>query len=314
MFRHKEYVLTIIKEGGFTKAAEKLYVSQPSLSATVKRLEDKIGVPIFDRSSSPISLTEAGKEYVKYALEIEQKERDFERYVSDYSNLLTGTIRIGGSSLFSSFILPKMISEFNASYPQIEFEIFEDSTKNLMQKLNFGELDVVIDNARIDNENITSKVYTSEILLLAVPKFFAINDKISTHRLSAGDVKRGKHLSTSVSVPLKTFENEAFIFLNPENDTGIRAVKLFKKHELTPKVSFTLDQQVTSYNVSCSGLGISFVSDTLIKHVATSPDLYFYRLSDSEVVRNIYFYRKSNKYLSLACKTFIEYNFGTDKI
>ena len=98
MFRNKEYVIAVYREGGFTKAAEKLYVSQPSLSASIKRIEEKIGLPIFDRSCSPLSLTEAGQAYLSYALEIEQKEKDFAQYVSDYANLLTGTIKIGGSS------------------------------------------------------------------------------------------------------------------------------------------------------------------------------------------------------------------------
>ena len=117
MFKNKEYILTVFKEGSFTKAAEKLFVSQPSLSASVKRIEDKIGAPVFDRSSTPITLTEIGQEYVQYAQEIENKEKDFTRYVSDHTNLLKGKIRIGGSSFFSSFMLPKMISKFNKKHP-----------------------------------------------------------------------------------------------------------------------------------------------------------------------------------------------------
>ena len=173
MFRNKEYVLTVVKEKGFTKAAESLFVSQPSLSSSIKRIEEKIGSPIFDRSSSPVTLTEVGKKYVKYALEIEEKEKDFSRYVSDHTNLLTGTIKLGGSSFFSSFVLPDMISEFNKKHPKIKFEIFEDSTKNLMNKLSMGNLDLVIDNAVPDDENILSVVYTTERILLATLRPFA---------------------------------------------------------------------------------------------------------------------------------------------
>ena len=121
MFRNKDYILTIFEEGGFSKAAERLYISQPSLSASVKRIEDKISVPLFDRSTTPVSLTEAGREYIRYALEIEEKERDFERYISDYTKLLTGTVIVGGSSMFSSFILPLEIWDFNQKYPDIKF-------------------------------------------------------------------------------------------------------------------------------------------------------------------------------------------------
>jgi DNA-binding transcriptional LysR family regulator len=308
MFRNKEYVLTVVKEKGFTKAAEALFVSQPSLSSSIKRIEEKIGSPIFDRSSSPITLTEVGKEYVKYALEIEEKERDFSRYVSDHTNLLTGTIKLGGSSFFSSFILPDMISAFNNKHPKIKFEIFEDSTKNLMNKLSTGNLDLVIDNAIPEDDNIVSEIYISERILLAVPKKFKINEKLSKYRMTAEDVKIDKHLNGGLSVNLDEFKDQPFILLNHENDTGKRAEKLFKKYELSPKVIFHLDQQVTAYNVSCTGMGISFISDTLVKRIGASPDIYYYKLPDKSTVRNIYFYQKKNHYLSLSARKFIEYN------
>ncbi|MBQ7348643.1 MAG: LysR family transcriptional regulator [Clostridia bacterium] len=307
MFRNKEYILTVYREGSFTKAAEKLFISQPSLSASIKRIEEKILAPIFDRSSSPITLTEVGKEYVKYALEIENKEKDFASYVSDHENLLAGKIRIGGSSFFSSFVLPKMISEFNKEYPKIAFEIFEDSTKNLMNKLSSGDLDVVIDNAIIDDESIVSEIYKQELLLLAVPKRLDANAKLKDFKLSADDVKKDKHLTAS-SVDLSAFKDYPFILLNPENDTGKRAEKLFKKNSISPKVLFHLDQQLTAYNVSCSGMGISFVSDTLVKCMGAQPNVYYYKLSDKSAARTIYFYQKHNHYLSLACRKFIEYN------
>ena len=308
MFRNKEYVLTVVKEKGFTKAAETLFVSQPSLSSSIKRIEEKIGSPIFDRSSTPVTLTEVGQEYVKYALEIEEKENDFARYVSDHTNLLAGTIKLGGSSFFASFMLPEMVSEFNKKHPKIKFEIFEDSTKNLMNKLSMGNLDLVIDNATVTDENIISEIYTTERILLAVPKKIEINNQLSKYRMSAEDIKLDKHLENGKSVELEKFRNEKFILLNYENDTGKRAEKLFRKYGIEPKTIFHLDQQVTAYNVSCTGMGISFVSDTLVKRIGASPEVYYYKLPDKSTVRNIYLYQKKNHYLSLSARKFIEYN------
>jgi len=308
MFRNKEYILSVYQEGGFTKAAERLFVSQPSLSASIKRIEEKVGAPIFDRSSNPISLTEVGVEYVKYALDIQEKEKDFARYMSDHTNLMTGKIRIGGSSFFSSFVLPKLISEFTAKHSKIRFEIYEDSTKNLMSSLSAGNLDVIIDNAINENDNIISEVYSSELLLLAVPKGLKINDELTKFRMTAQEIKDGKHFDDKKSVSLSVFKDQPFILLNPENDTGKRAEKLFKKYGITPNVIFHLDQQVTAYNVSCSGMGVSFVSDTLVKYIDAERDIYYYRLPDLQAKRNIYFYQKKNHYLSLASRKFIEYN------
>lgn len=305
MFSNKDYILEIAREGSFSKAAKALYVSQPSLSATVKRIEDKISVPLFDRSTTPVSLTEAGEKYIKYALEIKEKERDFEKYISDYTHLVKGNVTVGGSSLFSSFMLPSMISEFNKKYPSVKFEIFEDSTKNLLEKLLLGTVDIIIDNAIIKNNIINSTVYMQEMLLLAVPEAFKINEDLKDSRLTAKDISEGKHNLSGFAVELERFKNYPFILLNPENDTGKRANTLFKKHKITPNVIFNLEQQVTAYNVSCTGMGISFVSDTLIKHINSEPALYYYRISDDEILRNIYFYTKNNRYISNACRKFI---------
>ena len=307
MFRNKEYILTVLKEGSFSKAAQMLYISQPSLSASVKRIEDKIASPIFNRSN-PVTLTEIGREYVKYALEIEQKERDFEKYVSDHTGLFTGMVKIGGSSLFSSFMLPAMISEFSRKYPGISFEICEDNTKNLIEKLNMGMLDIIVDNAEINDSSITATYWTSEIMLLAVPKKFPINQKLSQYALSADDIKNKKHLDAVFCVDIKKFQNFPFILLNPENDTGKRAQKIFKKHDITPKVAFYLDQQVTAYNIACQGLGVMFVSDTLIENIVKSDVMNYYVISDKEVKRKICFYNKNSRYLSVACQKFLEEN------
>ena len=307
MFKNKEYVLAIVREGGFSRAADKLYVSQPSLSATVKRIEEKLSLPIFDRTTTPITLTEAGKEYVRNAMDIERIERDFELYVSDRVGLSVGEVKIGGSSLFSSCVLPAMISGFNEKYPRVSVKIFENNTKNLMRELAEGNLDIVIDNAVIKNENITSVAYTSEMILLAVPTKFEINEKLFRFALSAADVKAGKHLSEEVTVNIGEFSSLPFVLLNSENDTGKRAENIFKKHRVVPSVLFRLDQQMTAYNVSCSGMGISFISDTLVKSLSPSDDVLYYRLDDDELTRNIYLYRKSKSYHSIACQKFMEY-------
>ncbi len=314
MFKNKEYVLTVYKEGGFTKASEKLFVSQPSLSASIKRIEDKVGAPIFDRSVTPVALTEIGLEYVRFASQIEQIENDFSKYVTDHENLLRGKIKIGGSSFFSSFILPKLIADFNLKHTNIDFEIIEDSSKNLLNKLITGSVDIVIDNAIITDENILSEMHTKERLLLAVPNRFNINEKLSSIRLSAQDVKDNKHLNQEYTANLSDFKNEPFILLRHENDTGKRAENLFKKYNITPNVIFFLEQQVTAYNVSCSGMGISFVSDTLVKNTGESSDVYYYKLPDNLATRKVYFYRKKNHYLSLACRKFLEYNSITENI
>lgn len=308
MFKNKNYVLTILKEGNFSKAAEVLYVSQPSLSATIKRIEEKVGAPIFDRSTSPISLTQIGTEYVRCATEIEATEKNFEKFLEDNLNLTNGKIRIGGSSFFSAYVIPRMISDFNKVYPRITFELFEDNTKSLIDKIESGKIDLVLDNSSEKFENISTVKYMEEILLLAVPKSFDINDELKKFHLTAEEVRCGRHLDETLCVSLSKFSKEPFILLNSENDTGKRAEILFGKYRIKPKIIFNVEQQLTAYNISSNQLGIAFISDNLVKNIKTEKNLYYYRLSDKETFRWVNFYVKNNHYISNACKKFIEFS------
>lgn len=311
MFRNKEYVLTIYREGSFTKAAEKLFVSQPSLSASVKRIEEKVGSPIFDRSTSPITLTEVGREYVSTAQELDAMEESFRRYISDRASLVKGKIRIGGSSFFSAFVLPKMISDFKLLHDGISFEVHEDSTKNLMVKLNTGELDIVVDNTVMTDDEIVSERYMREMLLLAVPRALA-KPELSEYAFCLSDIKAGTHAERE-PVDLRVYADAPFILLHRENDTGKRADAIFKSAGISPKVAFMIDQQVTAYNISSSGIGISFVSDTLVKHIGDGVDMVYYNLPPEHAKRSIYFFRKKNHYQPLACRSFIEYSISNAK-
>ena len=307
MFTNKDYVLEVFKEKSFSKAAKNLYISQPSLSASIKRIESKISAPIFDRTTNPVSVTEFGKRYIESALEIQKIEDDFQNYVNDSLDILKGEIKIGGSSLFTSYILPSMIATFNKQYPLAEFKIYEDNTQNLMSMLLDGELDIIIDNVLIVNEKIASYCYTSETLLLAVPRHFEINKEFNKYQLSFSDVKYDMHVYPDFPcISLDSFKNEPFVLLKNENDTGKKARQLCKRHGFSPNIIFELDQQATAYNIACSGMGLCFVSDTLIKKSTPQHNMVYYKLTDKEINRNIYLYIKNNRYISNVCRKFID--------
>ena len=112
MFQGMEYVYEVYLEKSFSKAAEKLFISQPSLSANVKRVEHHIGYPIFDRSTKPLSLTECGVQYIKAVEKIKSIQNEFEGFANDWGDLKKGTLTLGGSNLFSSWILPSLIERW----------------------------------------------------------------------------------------------------------------------------------------------------------------------------------------------------------
>ena len=95
MLRNMEYVYEVYKQGSFTKAAKSLYVSQPCLSALVKKTEEKLGFPIFNRNSNPLQLTECGQEYIRYIERMRALENEFDNYLNDLRGLKTGKLSIG---------------------------------------------------------------------------------------------------------------------------------------------------------------------------------------------------------------------------
>ena len=103
MFQGMEYVYQVYKDKSFSKAAANLFISQPSLSANVKRVEKKVGFPIFDRSTKPLSLTECGKEYIRCVEEILAVEKGFSQFVYDFDNLETGTLTLAAICFHPGF-------------------------------------------------------------------------------------------------------------------------------------------------------------------------------------------------------------------
>lgn len=307
MFNSMKYVYEVYKEKSFSKAAQNLYISQPSLSATIKKTEDKIGAPIFNRSTNPIQLTEVGKQYIKSIEEIMDIQNSFNNYVNDLNELKTGQLAIGGSNFFTSFILPPLITEFTHKYPLVKIHLLESDTATLKNMLLHGSLDLVIDNYDFYDPAYGTQFFAHETLVLAVPKTLESNKAAEKYQLTYKDIINQKHLNEKTpTVPLKVFENDPFIFLRTGNDTRKRAEKICQDHSFSPKVILKLDQQITSYNVACYGMGIAFVSDTLIYKTKPDPNIVFYKLDDPYAKRNIYFYHKQTKYITRAMEEFLK--------
>ena len=125
MFQEMRYVYEVYREKSFSKAAQKLFISQPSLSAAVKKAEQRIGAPLFDRSASPVRLTDCGLEYIRCAERIMDIQTGFENYLNDVNELNAGQVSIGASSLFASYVLPACVSRFTGRYPRVAIHLTE---------------------------------------------------------------------------------------------------------------------------------------------------------------------------------------------
>ena len=307
MFQGMNYVYEVYKEMSFSRAAKNLYISQPSLSAAVKKAETQIGFPVFDRSSNPIRLTELGRDYIRSIESIMEVEQGFENYVRDMQELKSGRIAIGATNLFASYVLPPLLSRFTESFPMIHVDLVEGPTAELGEKLFSGALDLMIDNQTMDASVYEETFFCEEHLLLVVPRHFGSNEKVKEYALAISDVKADRHLDSAVpSVPLEVFRGDPFLLLKGGNDTRIRAEKICRDSgHFFPKVRLELAQQITAYNLSRYGMGISFNGDVLIRHMPDDGGLVFYKLGYPDAVRNVNFFCKRNRYMTRVVSEFL---------
>ena len=302
MFHELRYVYAVYREHSFSRAAQKLFISQPSLSAMVKRAEQRIGGQIFDRGSSPVTLTPIGREYIRTAERMMEMEESFRRFIHDEAQCLTGSLAVGGTTLFTSYILPPLLSAFSARYPGVEIRIHETHTVALLRELNDGELDLIADNGDFDPSQYVREPFKSERLLLVAPSDLPIAAQAAPYRLSADAVRQGVHLTDATpAVPLALFQASPFLLLKEGNDTRARADALCAAAGFHARARLLLDQQITSYNMACYGMGAAFVSDTLVQHAPPSPGVWFYKLDGERARREIcFFYRRSRSLSSAA--------------
>lgn len=141
------YVKTIAEEGNISKAAKKLYIAQPSLSQALQKLEEQLGAPLFNRTTSGLSLTYAGERYYHMASQILKMYENFEIEISDINNLKTGRIHLGITNHLGILTLPRTLRRFLQICPFVEVLVTEDNTDNLEKRLLTGELDFVVAHA-----------------------------------------------------------------------------------------------------------------------------------------------------------------------
>lgn len=307
MFNGMNYVYAVYKERSFSKAAESLYISQPALSAMIKKIEAKVGMPLFDRTASPIRLTECGKKYIKTAEKIMDLEDEFAYYVGNLNELKAGGLSVGGTYLFTAFVLPPIITRFTEKYPHVKISLFEGHTSQLEKKLFDGELDIIIDNYKLDSKIYQRYNFMKEHLLLAVPKSFASNRRAAVYQLSVEDIRNNEHTKeTFPGVPLKKFEDDPFVFLRLHNDTRQRVEAICARAGAKLHVTLKLNQLLTTYHLTEYGMGASFVSDTVVKSLPPNSNVIYYKLDDPDAVRQVYLYYRKNKYLTRSMAEFMK--------
>lgn len=302
-----DYVYAVWQEKSFSAAARKLFVSQPALSASVRKVEKELGLPIFDRSTSPLQLTDAGRAYIDAAERIFRIKKDLKSYCDDLAGLESGTLQLGGTNFFASCFLPPMIEAFSQRHPHIALSVIESDSADLFNKLMTEELDIIVDSGIYDESLYETIPFYQDHILLSVPASLPINEKFAAYRMTRQDILMGRHLEAQMpAVPLSAFAETDFLILGKGNDMYRRSKKLFQHNGFTPCVRLYLNQLMTAYHMARQGLGATFLTDTLVRLSAPNEALVYYKLDDEEAQRQIFLAVKRKGYRTKAMQGFVE--------
>lgn len=171
-----QYVLAVAEHQNFTKAAQKVFVTQPTLSMQIQKLEEELDVQIFDRSKKPIQLTETGRKIVTQARNIVNESGRIKDIVDQQKGFIGGEFRLGVIPTIMPTLLPMFLNNFIKKYPKVKLKIEELNTEAILERLKEGHLDAAIAATPLEVEGIKEQVLYFEPFVAYIP---------DNHRLSS---------------------------------------------------------------------------------------------------------------------------------
>lgn len=291
------YIKTIADTQSISKAAEELFIAQPSLSQALQRIERELGTHLFIREPRGMKLTYAGEKYYLMAKEILDIYSDFKSEITHINELKAGRLVIGIARYMGMNILPNILPKFNKNYPNIEIIIREENTRVLENLVLGGNVDFALTHVHKKemNEKINYEILKEDEFLLVTPKGYLINsDKIK--------IKNGKSY-----VDLRDLEGEKFILL--DINKGIRKVqdRTIKSYGISPDVVFTTKNFETAKRLAANGMGITIIPKDYLNIFSQDKNYDSFNLSGTE--ENIWYtaiLTIPDIYKSQATKVFIE--------
>lgn len=169
--------LCVAEKGSFTRAAEEVALSQPALSRSIQRLEEELGQPLFDRQTRKVVLTDAGNLLLMRARQIVSLAEDAKEEICDDGQ--TGHVRVGAIPTIAPYFLPQVLQEFKSKFPKANVIVHEDTTHDLIRKVNDGIVDIAIAALPIEAKYLQVQILFDEELLLVLSKHHSLVAKSS---------------------------------------------------------------------------------------------------------------------------------------
>jgi len=174
--RDLQYLVALAETGHFGEAAERCHVSQPTLSAQIKKLEEYLGVALFERQPRKVTPTDIGRRIVERARQVTQQAEDIRELARAARDPLTGKLRVGLIPTIAPYLLPRVAAALRKQLPELQLMLYEYQTGPLLEKLRSGEIDLAILALPADTDGLETRSLFAEAFLVAMPR---------NHRLTA---------------------------------------------------------------------------------------------------------------------------------
>ena len=292
--RQLRYVLAVANTRSISAAARQLFISQPSLSAMIASIEEDLGAPLFDRTTTPLSLTYAGKCYVEAAGQILAIERDLRRKVTESSESVQGPLSVGCSSATSSVIMTFLIPKFLKLYPEVRLQIIEDHATDLGRYLSSGEADVLCCPTLSEEENYEKSILSHEDMILLAPKSFVPG---TLQSLS------GKPFP---SFDFACLSGKPFALMKTGHMTRELQEEVLRREQIVPEILLETERWETCVSMVENDLAFTLLPFNKLKQDVVLGGLCAYSVH-ADVYREVCLYWRRNSLLPRVTETFLRF-------
>lgn len=289
-FKQLDSFVTIAKLNSFSKAADKLFLTQPTISNHILTLEKELDTVLFNRTNKKITLTNSGEILYEYAIAILNKRDSAFFSLNQFKGKIEGILEIASSTIPEQYYLTEILTQFNVSYPDVQFALRKYDTKQVLDKINIGEIDFGIVGAKKDIRNIEFiPIFDDEVVLIAPnrPPF----DKVD-------------------SVVFETLKKYPLIVREKGSGTRQRFEKEIESKHLNMEdynIIAEIESNETIKKMVTKGLGLSFVSNRSIQNELKLNQLKVIDVKDFYMKRDFYFVYHQKRALSPLARTFRDY-------
>jgi len=275
-----------VKSGTFSGAARTLYISQPAVSKSVQQLERELGVPLLDRTSRRVVLTEAGQLLYEHAGRIFATEKAAESSLAELQGLERGQLLIGGSQTIGTYLLPPALGIFHQRYPKLRLHLEIANTQQVVESLRHTPLGLAYVEGPVSGDDLDVSVWRQDrLVVIAAPEHPLVRRRTVTFEMVA---------------------REPYLQREPGSGTGEITTSVFTERHCTPNVALILGSNQAIKQAVMAGLGISIVSESTIVLERAAGKLAIIQVRDLKLSRPLYCVRVRGRPLSRAATAFQE--------